>query len=332
MGRQVGCDRRERPPAILDPAVGAVLLGQRAIERLVIQQGIARPGRPAEAAAPDEDFVGAVFEVFGLEVLCKAGRHRGTDAGADKDIEHRAALAKRLVDPDMRRAKAAAAGGDEPDGPAGQKPDQALDIDLIFERHMVMHEGRQPGEPGRGTADLAASPIVNAREATRRYGMNLAGKSFDISQCARGRIAAAGEHDHIGLSDRLARPHRCFAATEIDHQRRHMFELVEPLGDFGRVEFALRKHGAQACKVDDLGAGRGQPLAHSGIERRRQRLGSAVDQRHRSCPRRRAKRDQARGFLGEAPRQRRQQRFDDGARRAGRLPASTGSTNRSAET
>ena len=41
---------------------------------------------------------------------------------------------------------------------------------------------------------FAASPVVNAHEATRRYGMNLAGESFDISQCARGRIATAREH------------------------------------------------------------------------------------------------------------------------------------------
>ena len=145
MGRQVGRDRRERPPAILDPAVRAILLGQRPIERLVIQQGIARPGRPAEAAAPDEDLVGALLEMFGLEVFCKAGRHRRTDTGADKDIEHRAALTKRLVDSDMRRSKAAAAGGDESDGPAGQKPDQAVDIDLIFKRHMVVHEAKATG-------------------------------------------------------------------------------------------------------------------------------------------------------------------------------------------
>ena len=59
----------------------------------------------------------------------------------------------------MRRAKAAAAGGDESDGPAGQKPDQALDIDLIFKRHMVMHEARQPGKPCRGAADLAEPTV-----------------------------------------------------------------------------------------------------------------------------------------------------------------------------
>ena len=38
---------------------------------------------------------------------------------------------------------------------------------------------------------------------------------------------------------------------------------------------------------------------------------SAVDQRHRSCLRRSANRGEARGLLGEAPRQRREQRLDD---------------------
>ena len=149
--------------------------------------------------------------------------------------------------------------------------------------------------------------------------MHLAGERLDLGQCARRRIAAAGEHDHIGLADRLARPYRCFAAPHVDHQRRHMFEIVEPFGDFGRVEFAPRKHRAQARQIDDLGAGRRQPFAHPGFERRRQRLGSAIDQRHRSRPRRRPDRDQPRGFLGEAPRQCRHQRLDDGGRFLGEL-------------
>ena len=83
---------------------------------------------------------------------------------------------------------------------------------------MVMHEARQPREPGRGAADLAAPPVVNAHEAPRRYGMHLAGESFDLGQSARGGIATAGEHDHIGLADCLACPCRCFAAAEVNHQ------------------------------------------------------------------------------------------------------------------
>src|SRR5580765_6942742 len=115
MGRKIGCDRRERPPAVLDPAVGAVLIGKRAIECLMIQQSVARPGRPPEAAAPDEDLMRAALEMLGLEIFRKAGRHRRADTGADKDIEHHAAFAKRLVDTDMRGSKAAAARGDESD-------------------------------------------------------------------------------------------------------------------------------------------------------------------------------------------------------------------------
>ena len=152
VGRKIGCDGRERPPAILDPAVRAILMGKRAIERLVIQQRIARPGRPPKASAPDEDLVRAALEMLGFEILGKAGHHGGADAGADKDIEHHAAFAEGLVDPDMRGSKTAAAGGDEADRPAAQKADQAVDIDLVFERDMVMHEGRQPGQPGRGAA------------------------------------------------------------------------------------------------------------------------------------------------------------------------------------
>src|SRR3977135_2888056 len=113
MGRKIGCDRRERPPAILDPAVAAVLIGERTIERLVIQQGVARPGWPPEAATPDEDLVCAALEILGLEIFCKSGRHGRADAGGDKDIEHHAALTNGLVDPYMRRSEATTAGGNE---------------------------------------------------------------------------------------------------------------------------------------------------------------------------------------------------------------------------
>ena len=177
---------------------------------------------------------------------------------------------------------------------------------------MVVHEARQPGEPGRGAADLAAAPVVNANQAARRCGMNLAGEGFDLRQGSRRRIASAHEHDHVGLADGLARPCRCFAAAEIDHQRCGMFELVEPVGDFGRIQRAPGKHGVEAGGIDDLGTGRGQPIAHAAIKRLRQRLESALDQRHRSCLRRRAQRGEARGLPGEALRQRREQRLDDG--------------------
>ena len=90
--------------------------------------------------------------MLGFEIFGKAGHHGGADAGADKDIEHHAAFAKRLVDSDMRGSKTAAAGGDEADRPAAQETDQAVDIDLVFEGDMVMHEGRQPGQPGRGAS------------------------------------------------------------------------------------------------------------------------------------------------------------------------------------
>ena len=250
--------------------------------------------------------------MLGFEIFGKAGHHGGADAGADEDIEHHAAFAKGLVDSDMRGAKTAAAGGDEADRPAAQETDQAVDIDLIFERDVVMHERRQPGQPGRSAGDLAASMVMNADEASGRDGMNLAGEGLDFRQCGGGRLAAAREHDHVGLTDGLARPRRSVAAAEIDHQRRGVFEPVEPFGDFVRIERAAGKHRLQAVGVDNLGFGRGEPLAHPAIEGGRQRLHAAVDQRHGARLRRRGERRDARGLLGEPPRQRRQQRLDDG--------------------
>src|SRR6266849_4661285 len=157
-------------------------MAEGAIEYLVIQQRVARPGWPPEAAAPDEDLVCAALEILSLEIFRKAGHHRRADAGADKDVEHHAAFAKRLVDTDMRRSEAAATGGDETNRATGQKADQAVDIDLIFERDVMMHEGRQANEPGRGAADCTAPPVMNANEASRRGRMNLASEGFDLRQ------------------------------------------------------------------------------------------------------------------------------------------------------
>src|SRR6266576_17991 len=103
--------------------------------------------------------------MLGLEIFRKAGHHRRADTGADKDVEHHAAFTKRLVDTDMRRSEAAATRGDESNRATGQKADQAVDIDLIFKRDMVMHEGRQADEPGRGAADCTAPPGASPRHA-----------------------------------------------------------------------------------------------------------------------------------------------------------------------
>ena len=155
MLREVGGDRGKGPPAILDPALLAILRGERAVERLVIEQGVARPGWPAKAAALDEDLVGAAFEMVRLEVLGKAGRHRRADAGADKDVEGHAAFAKCLVDAGMGGAETAAAGRDEADRSPREETNQAVDIDLVLQRHMVMHEAGQARKPCRGAAETS---------------------------------------------------------------------------------------------------------------------------------------------------------------------------------
>ena len=141
--------------------------------------------------------------------------------------------------------------------------------------------------------------------------MNLAGEGFDVGQCSRGRLTAAGKHHHVGLPDCLACPGRGLVAAEIDHERRGVFELVEPFCNFMRIERASRKHRLQAGGVDDLGMGRGQPLAHPSIEGRGQRLDPATDQRHRPRLRRGAERSDTRGLPGEALRQRGEQCLDD---------------------
>src|ERR1700682_1884625 len=152
----------------------------------MIQQGVARPGGPPKTAAPDEDLVCAALEILGLEIFRKSGHHCRADTGAGKDVEHHAALTKGLVDTDMGRSEAAATGGDESNRATGQKADQTIDIDLIFESDMVMHEGRQTSEPGRGAADFTAPPVMNANQASRRRGMNFASEGFDVRQGSRG--------------------------------------------------------------------------------------------------------------------------------------------------
>jgi len=63
---------------------------------------------------------------------------------------------------------------------------------------------------------------------------------------------------------------------------------------------------------NNLGIGRREPITHSAIKSAWQRLATAVDQCHCSGLRRRANRRDTRGLLGESPRERRQQGFDNG--------------------
>src|SRR6267154_6875915 len=195
MGRKVGSDRGKRPPAILDPATRPVLIGERAIERLVIQQRVSRPGRAAEAAAFDENLVCAAFEVIRLVVLGKTRGHRRADAGPDKDIERYTAFAKRLGDAGMRGPETAAAGRHESDRSPRQKTDQAVDVDLVLERYMVMHEAGQARKPRRGAADFPGSVVMNAHDPSRRRRMHLAGECLDLGQGFQGGVAVAREYN-----------------------------------------------------------------------------------------------------------------------------------------
>ena len=143
------------------------MIGEGAIERLVIQQGVTRPGWPPEATTSDEDLLCATLKMFGFVIFCEARRHGRTNAGADKDIEHHAALTKGLVDSHMRGSEASAAGRNESNRSTGQKTDHAVDINLIFKGDMVMQEDGQPSQPRSGAANLAASSVMNANESPR---------------------------------------------------------------------------------------------------------------------------------------------------------------------
>ena len=48
------------------------------------------------------------------------------------------------------------------------------------------------------------------------------------------------------------RPCQGFAAAEVNHQRRGVFEFVAPIGDFGCIQRAPRKHCVDAGGIDDL--------------------------------------------------------------------------------
>src|SRR6266581_7768535 len=140
---------------------------------------------------------------------------------------------------------------------------------------------------------------MNANKASRRRQMNLAREGFDLRQGCGGRLSTAGELDHIGLADSLARPWRSFPTAEVNHQRRYVFERVEPVGDFGCIECAPGKYCVDAGGIDDLGVDRSQPLTNSALEIAWQGFVSTVDQRHGSCLWRRARRREARRLLGE---------------------------------
>ena len=86
--------------------------------------------------------MGAPLEMLGIVILGKSGRHGRSHTGPDKDIERHAALAESLVDSDMRGSEAAAAGGDKSNRPAGQKANQTVDVEIVLQRDLVVHEGR----------------------------------------------------------------------------------------------------------------------------------------------------------------------------------------------
>jgi len=82
----------------------------------------------------------------------------------------------------MRRPQAAPTSGHEPDRTATEEADQAVDVNLILERNMVVHEAGKPGKPGRGSTDVTAPLVMNANEASRRHWMNFARERFDLRQ------------------------------------------------------------------------------------------------------------------------------------------------------
>src|ERR1700738_218736 len=107
----------------------------------------------------------------------------------------------------MWRSKATAASGHESNRATGQKTDQTVNINLIFQSNMVMHERGQSSKPSRRSTDLTAPSVINANEASRRRRMHLASELFDVRQGSScGRISAAREHNYVGLTDSLARP------------------------------------------------------------------------------------------------------------------------------
>ena len=74
---------------------------------------------------------------------------------------------------------------------------------------------------------------------------------------------------------------RGVTTAEIDHQRCGIFELVEPLRDFVRIQRTAGKRCPEAGGIDDLGTDRQQvPSTHPAIKSARQRL----QVRRRSAP------------------------------------------------
>ena len=86
----------------------------------------------------------------------------------------------------------------KPIGAAGEETDQAFDIDIVLKRDMVVHEGGEPREPGRGAADLAVPPVMNANEAPRGDRMHLAGEGFEFRQRSGG--GASPRHRNTTMS------------------------------------------------------------------------------------------------------------------------------------
>ena len=72
----------------------------------------------------------------------------------------------------MGGAESAAAGGDVADRTSGQEAMQAPEVEIVLERHVVVHPHVALGEPGSGALDPAGAALVQAHQpaARRRMG------------------------------------------------------------------------------------------------------------------------------------------------------------------
>ena len=135
----------------------------------MIEQAVTGKGDVLEPPAGHEHVVDAPVDLLGREQHGKAADHRGADAGAAEDIEVRAALRKGFEHADMGRAEPAAAGGDVAGRASGQEAMQALEVEVVLQRDVVVHPHVTPGEPGGGALDPAGARSCS-RTSRRRAG------------------------------------------------------------------------------------------------------------------------------------------------------------------
>ena len=137
---------------------------------------------------------------------------------------------------------------------------QALEVEVVLQRYVVVHPHVTPGEPGGGALDPTGAALVQPHQPAARRRMGGEHESLDRIR-AFGCRPGGDDQDLVGLPDRLARPIGERVVGQIGDQLVFVLDGVEPIrhrrvvgGPAGKVavEVIAREQAALAAAADDV--------------------------------------------------------------------------------